>query len=185
MFRLWILAILRELWAFLTYTASLATYTVSSWLYTSLYVCYNVKTLSLNNYEGVSKSFETSPIDRQPMAVCECVRCAWEQGLLPLSMPSGVAVWALKVAQHECLSPRVPSHLRFQHGRETGADSKHQILRETRQIWSGDFWNDMTCIWKWGHESCEVFQVARALQERHNITRRRQVVRATFHELNI
>jgi len=37
------------------------------------------------------------------MRVC----CAWEQGMSPLSMPSGVAVWTLGVAQHECLSPRV------------------------------------------------------------------------------
>ena len=43
-------------------------------------------------YVGVSKSFETSSIERQPMAVRECVRCAWEQGTSPLSMPSGVAV---------------------------------------------------------------------------------------------
>ena len=73
------------------------------------------------------------------MAVRECVRCAWEQGTSPLSMPNGVAVLTLGVAQHECFSPRVPSHLRFQHGRDTGAESKRQILRETRQIWSGDF----------------------------------------------
>ena len=86
------------------------------------------------SYEGVSKNFETSSIDRQPMAVCEYVCCSWEQGMSPLSMPSGVAVWTLGVAQHECLSPRVPSHLWFQHGLETGAESKHQILRETRQI---------------------------------------------------
>ena len=66
------------------------------------------------------------------MAVHEWVHCAWEQGTSPLSMPSGVAVWTLGVAQHECLSPRVSSHLQFQHGRETGAESKHQILRETR-----------------------------------------------------
>ena len=79
-------------------------------------------------YEGGSKSFGTSSIDRQPMALRECVRCALEQGASPLSMPSGVAVWTLGVAQHECLSPHVPSHLRFQHGRETGAESKHQIL---------------------------------------------------------
>jgi hypothetical protein len=97
-------------------------------------------------YEGVSKSFETSSIDRQPMALRECVRCALEQEASPLSMPSGVAVWTLGVTQHEYLPPRVPSHLRFQHGRETGADSKHQILRETRQIWSGYFWNNMTCV---------------------------------------
>jgi hypothetical protein len=90
-------------------------------------------------YVGVSKSFETSSIDRQTMAVGECVRCAWEQGTLPLSKPSGVAVGTLGVAQHECLSPLVPSHLRFQDGREIGAESKHQILRETWQIWSGDF----------------------------------------------
>ena len=73
------------------------------------------------------------------MAVREFVRCAWKQGTSPLSMPRGVAVLTLGVAQHQCLSPRVPSHLRLQHGREIGADSKHQILRETRQIWSGDF----------------------------------------------
>ena len=97
-------------------------------------------------YKSVSKSFETSSVDRQPMAVREWVRCAWEQGTLPLSIPSGVAVWTLGVAQHECLSPRVSSHLRFQHGRETGAESKHQILPETRQIWSGDFWNDTMCV---------------------------------------
>jgi len=103
-------------------------------------------------YEGVSKSFETSSIDRQPMAVHEWVRCAWEQGTLPLSMPNGVAVWTLGVAQHECLSPRVPLHLGFQHGCGTGADSKHQILPETRQIWSGDFSNETACVWKWGHE---------------------------------
>jgi len=135
-------------------------------------------------YIGVAKRFEACSIDRQPMAVRGCVRCAWEQGTSPLSMPSGVAVWTLGVAQHECLSPRVPSYLRFQHGREIGAESKHQILRESRQIWSGDFWNDKTCVWKWGHESREVFWVARALQERQNITRRRREVRATFHELN-
>jgi hypothetical protein len=41
---------------------------------------------------GVSKSFQTSSIERQPMAVRECVRYAWEQGTSPLSMPSGVAV---------------------------------------------------------------------------------------------
>ena len=29
-----------------------------------------------------------------------------------------------RVAQHKCLSPRVPSHLRLQNGRENGADSK-------------------------------------------------------------
>ena len=97
-------------------------------------------------YKGVSKSFETSSTDRQPMAVRKWVRCAWEQGTSPLSMPSGVAVWTLGVAQHDCLSPRVSSHFRLQHGRETGAERKHQILRETRQIWSGDFWNDMTCV---------------------------------------
>ena len=69
---------------------------------------------------GVSKHFETSSTESQPMAVCECARCAWEQRKSPL-----------RVAQHECLSPRVPPHLRFQHARETGAESKHQILRET------------------------------------------------------
>jgi hypothetical protein len=31
--------------------------------------------------------------------------------------------------------------LRFQHGRETGAASQHQLLRQTRQIWSGDFYD--------------------------------------------
>jgi hypothetical protein len=118
------------------------------------------------------------------MAVRECVRCAWEQGTSPLSMPSGVAVWTLGVGQHECLSSRMPSHLRFQHERETGAESKRQILRETRQIWNRDFWNDTTCVWKWGHESCEVFRVPWALQERQNLTRRRREVRAIFHELN-
>ena len=43
-------------------------------------------------YVGVSKSFETSYTERQLMAVHECVRCVWEQGASPLSMPSGVAV---------------------------------------------------------------------------------------------
>jgi len=43
-------------------------------------------------YVGVSKIFETSSVERQLMAVCECVRRAWEQGTSPLSMPSGVAV---------------------------------------------------------------------------------------------
>ena len=74
-------------------------------------------------YKGVSKRFETSSIDRQPMAVREWVRWAWEQGTSPPSIPTGVAVWALGVAQHECLSLHVPSHLRFQHGRETGAET--------------------------------------------------------------
>jgi len=134
-------------------------------------------------YVGVSNSFETSSIDRQPMAIRECVRYAWEQRTSPLSMPSGVAVWTLGVAQHECLSPCVPSHLRFQHGRENGAESKQKILHETRQTWRGDFWNDTTCLWKWGHEACEVFRVTRGLQERQNITRRRREVRANFHEL--
>jgi len=90
-------------------------------------------------YIGVSKSFKTSSMERQSMAVCECVRCSWKQGTLPLSLPSGVTVCTFGVAQHEFLSPCVPSHLQFQHGHETGVDSKHQILRETRQIWSGDF----------------------------------------------
>ena len=49
-------------------------------------------------YEGVSKSFKTSSIHSQPMAVCECVRCAWEKGTSSHSM-SGVAVWTLGVAQ--------------------------------------------------------------------------------------
>ena len=62
------------------------------------------------------------------MAVHECMRCVWEQGTSPLSISSGVAVLTLGVAQHECLSPRAPSHLRFQHERETGAESKHQIV---------------------------------------------------------
>jgi hypothetical protein len=135
-------------------------------------------------YVGVSKSSQTSSTDRQRIALRECVRCAWEQGTSPLSVPSGVAVWILGVAQHKCLSPRVPSHLRFQHGWKTGAKSKHQILRQTWQIWRGDFWNDTTCVWKWGHVSYDVFQVARALQERQNINRRRREVRTTFHELN-
>ena len=43
-------------------------------------------------YVGVSKSLETSSIERQPMAVCECVRCSWDQGMLPLSLPSGVTI---------------------------------------------------------------------------------------------
>jgi len=43
-------------------------------------------------YIGVAKRFEACSIDRQPMAVRGCVRCAWEQGTSPLSMPSGVAV---------------------------------------------------------------------------------------------
>ena len=43
-------------------------------------------------YVGVSKSFETSSTERQPMAVCEYAGCAWEQGTSPLSMPSGVVV---------------------------------------------------------------------------------------------
>ena len=73
------------------------------------------------------------------MALRECMRYDRELATSPLSAPSGFAVRALGVAQHECLSPRVPSHLRFQHGRETGAASQHQILRQTRQIWSGDF----------------------------------------------
>jgi len=58
------------------------------------------------------------------MALRECVRYAWEQGTSPFCVPSGVTVWTLGVAQHECLSPRVLSHLRFQHGRETGTASK-------------------------------------------------------------
>jgi len=45
-----------------------------------------------DTYIGVSKSFETSSVDRQLTAVRECVHCAWEQGMSPLSMPSGVAV---------------------------------------------------------------------------------------------
>ena len=52
---------------------------------------------------------------------------------------------------------------------------------QTWQIRSGDFWNVMTCVWKWGHVLCDVFRVARVLQERQNITRRRREVRATFH----
>ena len=110
------------------------------------------------------------------MALRECVRYAWEQGTSPLSVPSGVAVWTLGIAQHECLSPRVPSHLRFLHGRETGGASKHQILRQTRQIWSGRFWNVTTCVWKWDHVSCDVFRVALALQEaeHHSKTTRGQ-----------
>ena len=73
------------------------------------------------------------------MGLRECMRYDRELATSPLSAPSGFAVRALGVAQYECLSPRVPSHLRFQHGRETGAASQHQILHQTRQIWSGDF----------------------------------------------
>jgi len=43
-------------------------------------------------YVGVSKHFETSYTECQPMAVHECVCCAWEEGTSPLSMPSGVAL---------------------------------------------------------------------------------------------
>jgi len=43
-------------------------------------------------YVGVSECLETSYTECQPMAVCECMRCAWEQGTSPLSMPSAVAV---------------------------------------------------------------------------------------------
>jgi hypothetical protein len=43
-------------------------------------------------YVGVSKGFETGSMEHQLMAVRECVRCGWEQGTSPLSMPSGVAV---------------------------------------------------------------------------------------------
>jgi len=88
--------------------------------------------------EGVSKISKLVPWTANRWQLRECVRCAWEQRTSPLYLPSGVAVRTLGVAQQECLSPRVPSHLRFQHGRETGAESKHQILRETQQIWSGD-----------------------------------------------
>ena len=140
--------------------------TLKIFLHSHIYVSNEISVLFMDCiafYKGISKSFETSSIDLQPTAVREWVRCAWEQGTSPLSMTSGVAVWTLGVAQHECLSPRVSSHLLFQHGRESGAESKHQILCETRQIWSGDFSND-TCVWKRDHESCEVFRMARALQ---------------------
>ena len=86
-------------------------------------------------YAGVSESSQTTSTDRQPMALHECMRYDWELATSPLSVPSGFAVWTSGVAQHECLSPHVPSHLRFQHGRETGAASQHQILRQTQQIW--------------------------------------------------
>jgi hypothetical protein len=134
-------------------------------------------------YEGVSKSSQTGSLEHQPMAVRECGRYGREQGTSPLSMPSGVALWTLEVAQRPYLSPRVPARLRLQDGRETGAESKHQVLRETWQIWSGDFWNVTTCVWKLCHESCDVFRVARVLQDRQNITRRRRQIMATFHEL--
>jgi hypothetical protein len=117
------------------------------------------------------------------MTVCECGHCGREQGTSPLSMPRDVALWTLEVALRPYLS-RVHARLRLQDGRETGAERKHQILRETWQIWSGDFRNVMTCVWKWCHESCDVFRVARVLQERQYITRRRRQVMATFHELN-
>ena len=91
-------------------------------------------------YKGVSKSFETSSIDCQPMEVHEWVHCAWEQGMLPLSMPSGVAVWTLGVAQHKCLSPRVSAHLRFQHGRETGANSAWNSANLERRLFK---WYDV------------------------------------------
>ena len=123
----------------------------------------------------VKMFLKTISIESQTKAVSECMHYAWEQLTLPLSMPCGITVWTMEVVQHECLSPRVPSHLQFQHGRETGAESKHQILCETRQIWSRDFWNDMMCIWKWGHELCEVFRVARPIQNRHNLTWRREI----------
>jgi hypothetical protein len=139
--------------------------------------------MDAHHYAGVSTSSQTNSTDRKPMALRECVHYAWEQGTSTLSVTSGVAMWILVVAQYECLSPRVPSQLRFQHGRETGAASQHQILRQTRQIWSGDFWNVTTCVWKWGHVSCDVFREARALQDRQNITWRREV-RANFHKLN-
>jgi hypothetical protein len=46
----------------------------------------------LKKYVGVSKSSQTSSTDRQRMVLHECVRCAREQGMSPLSVPSGVAV---------------------------------------------------------------------------------------------
>jgi hypothetical protein len=134
-------------------------------------------------YVGVSKRSKNGSVEHQPMAVCERGHCRREQGTSPLNMPSGITLWTLEVAQHQCLSPCVPARLRLQHGRETGAESKHHILRETRQIWSGYFWNYTTCISKLCHESCDVFQVARMFQERQNITQRRQLVRANFHEV--
>jgi hypothetical protein len=78
-------------------------------------------------YGGVSKRFETGSVEHQLMTVCECGCCGWVQGTLPLSMPSGVALWTLGVAQHQCLSPRVPARLRFQHRRETGAESSQEL----------------------------------------------------------
>jgi len=47
---------------------------------------------ALRIYVVVSKSFESNSVEHKPMAVRERVRCAWEQGTSPLSMPSGVAV---------------------------------------------------------------------------------------------
>jgi hypothetical protein len=43
-------------------------------------------------YVGISKMSETGSIEHQPMIVRECVRCGWEQGTSPLSMPCDVAV---------------------------------------------------------------------------------------------
>jgi len=62
----------------------------------------DVTFLESERYVGVSKSSQTTSTDRQPMALCECMRYAWEQGTLPHTVPSGVAVWTLGVAQHEC-----------------------------------------------------------------------------------
>jgi len=97
-------------------------------------------------YIGVSKSSQTTSTDRQPMALRECLRYAWQQGTSPLTVPSGVAVWTLGVAQHKCLSPRVSSHLRFQHGRETGTVSNHGKSRaETFEMLRRAYGNEAMC----------------------------------------
>jgi len=122
-------------------------------------------------YKGVSKSFETSSIDCQPMEVHEWVRCAWEQGTLPLSMPSGVAVWTLGVAQHECFSPRVPLHLRFQHGRETGANSAWNSANLERRLFK---WYDVRMEMRpWVEDEAAAKRVAALTEWRRSSWNRR------------
>jgi hypothetical protein len=54
------------------------------------HVFYIVTCIVNHTYIDLSKSFETSSIERQLIAVREFMRCAWEQGISPLSIPSGV-----------------------------------------------------------------------------------------------
>ena len=87
-------------------------YTQYPWLYNRPYftasifflgcVTPKMKALWSFNTWVYQKVPRLSSTDRKQMALGEYLRYDWEMATLPLSVPSGFAVWTSGVAQHEC-----------------------------------------------------------------------------------